>query len=74
MVAFAEAELTEGLAAPLAFRTFLDRGAENTVPAEWVDRTHDQLAPGCVPGREPRLSQRWTTGWRYGLASSSSAQ
>ncbi|MGH3717399.1 MAG: helix-turn-helix domain-containing protein [Pseudonocardiaceae bacterium] len=43
MVAFAGAELTEGLAAPLAFLTFLDRAADNTIPAEWLDQIHDQL-------------------------------
>ncbi|MGH3426167.1 MAG: helix-turn-helix domain-containing protein, partial [Mycobacteriales bacterium] len=43
MVTFAGAELTEGLAAPLAFLTFLDRAADNTIPAEWLDQIHDQL-------------------------------
>ncbi|MGH3772964.1 MAG: helix-turn-helix domain-containing protein [Pseudonocardiaceae bacterium] len=50
MVTFAGAELTEGLAAPLAFLTFLGRAAEDTVPAEWMDQIHDQLT---------RFLRRW---------------
>ncbi|MGH3851172.1 MAG: hypothetical protein ACRDRT_16025, partial [Pseudonocardiaceae bacterium] len=43
MIAFTGADLTEGLAAPLAFLTFLDRAAEPTIPTEWLDQIHDQL-------------------------------
>ncbi|MGH3829676.1 MAG: helix-turn-helix domain-containing protein [Pseudonocardiaceae bacterium] len=43
MIAFTGADLTEGLAAPLAFLTFLDRAAEPTMPTEWLDQIHDQL-------------------------------
>jgi hypothetical protein len=50
MVAFVGTELTEGLAAPLAFLTFLGRAADKTVPVEWVDQVHDQLT---------RFLRRW---------------